>query len=304
MPPRIRDVSASQAPATLIYNPKAGRRRHAGALDGIVAVLGRRWTTTIRATEGPGDATALAREAAARGDEAVFAWGGDGTIREVTEGLLGSPAALGVLPGGTFNVVALALGLPRTQPLEAAGALLGAEAAPRDAGLLGSTPFVMQATFGFDGFLMRRLSADRKARYGIAGSVIDALRAFRDYRFPWFDVVVGGAPHRVTGAGFVNMAEYAGPFQFVPGARWDDRKGHVLLYSGRSHFAALRFALGLARGRHHRGPHVRIQEADELVVLAGDSVWGQVDGDPWRGSLPVRCRIADERIQVLIPPRG
>lgn len=268
-----------------------------------MAALSRRWATTVRATEGPGDATLLAREASVRGDEAVFAWGGDGTIREVTEGLLGSPSALGVLPGGTFNVVALAIGLPRTQPLRAAEALVGAEAAPRDAGLLGSTPFVMQATFGFDGFVMRRLNADRKARYGIAGSLIDGLRAFREYRFPWFDVVVDGVPHRVTGAGFVNMAEYVGPFEFVPGARWDDRQGHVLLYSGRSHFAALRFAVSLALGRHHRGPHVLIREAEELLVLAGDSVYGQVDGDPWHGALPVRCRIAEDRIQVLIPRR-
>lgn len=296
-------MSAAQAPATLIYNPNAGRRRHAGTLDGIVATLSRRWATTVHATQGPGDATRLAREAAVRGDEAVFAWGGDGTIREVTEGLLGSPAALGVLPGGTFNVVALALGLPRTQPLKAAEALTQAAMEPRDAGLLGSTPFLMQATFGFDGFVMSQLSADRKARYGMAGSLIDGLRAFKDYRFPWFDVAVDGTPHRVTGAGFVNMAEYAGPFEFVPGARWDDRKGHVLLYSGRSHFAALRFAVSLALGRHHRGPHVLVREAEELLVLAGDSVYGQVDGDPWHGALPVRCRIAGERIQVLIPRR-
>ena len=296
-------MSASKPPATLIYNPNAGRRRHAGTLDGLVAILSRRWAVGVRSTGGPSEAIGLARDAAFRGDEAVFAWGGDGTVREVTEGLLGSSAALGVLPGGTFNVVALALGLPRTHPLEAAAALVRAEAAPRDAGLVGSTPFVMQATFGFDGFLMSRLSADRKARYGMAGSLMDGLRAFRDYRYPWFDVLVDGNPHRVTGAGFVNMAEYAGPFEFVPGARWDDRKGHVLLYSGRSHLAALRFAVSLALGRHHRGPHVLIREARDLVVLAGEGVFGQMDGDPWHGALPVRCRIAEERIQVLIPRR-
>lgn len=297
-------MPAPPAPATLIYNPHAGRRRHAGSLDGIVGILSRRWTVTVRPTGAPREAIGLAREAALRGDDAVFAWGGDGTVREVTEGLLGSPSALGVIPGGTFNVVALALGLPRAHPLRAAEALVRAQAAPRDAGLLGSTPFVMQATFGFDGFVVRQLSADRKARYGMAGSVLDGLRAFRDYRFPWFDVEVDGSPHRVTGAGFVNMAEYAGPFEFVPGARWDDRKGHVLLYSGRTRFAALRFGVSLALGRHHRGPHVIIHEADELVVLASPGVFGQVDGDPWHGDLPVRCRLAEDRLQVLIPDRA
>ncbi len=45
--------------------------------------------------------------------EVVFAFGGDGTMREAAAGLLGSPAALGLIPGGTANVLGLALGLPR-----------------------------------------------------------------------------------------------------------------------------------------------------------------------------------------------
>ena len=52
----------------------------------------------------------------------VFAYGGDGTAREVAAGLLGGPAALGVLPGGTANLLALSLGLPR-DPVAAAAAL-------------------------------------------------------------------------------------------------------------------------------------------------------------------------------------
>ena len=58
----------------------------------------------------------------------VFSFGGDGTAREVAAGLLGGPAALGVLPGGTANLLALALGLPR-DPVAAAAALAGPAAA-------------------------------------------------------------------------------------------------------------------------------------------------------------------------------
>ena len=99
--------------ASLIYNPNAGRRRHARTIDGIKDALGAAYDLNVSPTRGPKEAIALAREAAIRGDHAVFAWGGDGTIREVVEGILGSPVILGVLPGGTFNVVALAVGVSR-----------------------------------------------------------------------------------------------------------------------------------------------------------------------------------------------
>lgn len=263
-------------------------------------ILSRRWDLSARPTAGPGDATALSRAAVGNGHDVVFAWGGDGTVREVAAGLLGSTTALGVLPGGTFNVVALALGLPRADPARSAEMLLGARAAPRDAGLMGAEPFLMQATFGLDGFLMHHLSADRKARFGMAGSLWDGLLALFRYDFPLFDVLVDGAPYRVSGAGFVNMTEYAGRYQFVPGARWDDGQGHVLLYSGRTRWSAIGFAVALGFGRHDRRPDVRILPARELTIVPGEA-WGQIDGDPWKGGLPVTCRLATEKIQVLIP---
>lgn len=242
----------------------------------------------------------MARLAANRGDAAVFAWGGDGTVREIVEGILGSPTHLGILPGGTFNVVALAVGLPRN-PVKAAVALAVARPCPRDVGVIADTPFLMQATAGLDGFLMHHMRADFKARFGIAGAVLEGIRGLRRYRFPPFRVEVDGVAHEVTGAGFVNMTEYAGRFQFVPGARWDDRTAHVLLYRGKTRLAAVTFAIDLALGRHHRRRDVTIQEAERLTILPSRQVHVQTDGDPWLGNLPATCSLADQQIQVLMP---
>lgn len=230
----------------------------------------------------------------------MFAWGGDGTVREVVEGLLGSPAHLGVLPGGTFNVVALAVGLPR-DPVRAANVLCRATPRLRDVGLIAETPFLMQATAGFDGFLMHHLRPDLKARLGVAGAVVDGIRALARYRFPRFRVSVDGAEHEVTGAGFVNMTEYAGRYHFVPGARWDDGRAHALLYTGRTRLAAIRFAIDLALGRHHLRRDVVIAEARTMTIMESPEVHVQTDGDAWRGRLPAVCRLSAEQIQVLIP---
>lgn len=287
--------------ASLIYNPNAGRRRHAQTLEALRTALGTTYELAVAPTQAPKEAIHLAREAAKRGDSAVFAWGGDGTIREVVEGILGSEVLLGVLPGGTFNVVALALGLPK-DPVKAAAALATATPGYRDVGLIESTPFLMQATAGLDGFIMRELRPDIKARFGFAGVAVDALRAFSKYRFRPFVVEVDGEIHRVTGAAFVNMSEYAG-YQFVPGARWDDGKAHALLYTGRTHLAALLFAFSIGLGRHHLRRDVKIMEAGQMTIR-NDTLYLQTDGDPWLGALPATCRLAKEQIQILIPRPG
>ena len=291
----------ARPPASLIYNPKAGRRRHGDTLEAILAQLKVAYEIVATPTSAPRDAIRLAREAAARGEAAVFAWGGDGTIREAAEGLIRSPTALGVLPGGTFNVVALALGLPRRDPVTAAQRLASAKPDARDVGFIEETPFLMQATMGFDGYAMSALRPEMKAKYGMAGASIDVAGALLRYSFPWFDVVVDGRTHTVTGAAYVNMAEYGGAFEVVPGARWDDGRAHALLYTGRSRFAAARLAIGIAMRRHHRDRNVRIVEATTLEIPEGSSPCIQTDGDFWKGPRPARCRLAASALRVLVP---
>jgi diacylglycerol kinase (ATP) len=95
----------------IIANPNAGGGRHLDEVERHVAGDAR---FTLRATEGPGDARRLAREAAAEGADVVAAAGGDGTIHEVVAGLAEADyaAALGVIPLGTGNDLARSLAIP------------------------------------------------------------------------------------------------------------------------------------------------------------------------------------------------
>jgi len=100
--------------------------------DVLTAALSRELDVRVAITDRRGHATEMARKAAADGVEVVVALGGDGTVNEVVNGLLadtsGAPRAgdipaLGIVPGGSTNVLARTLGIPR-DPIEATGALL------------------------------------------------------------------------------------------------------------------------------------------------------------------------------------
>ena len=102
----------------LIYNPHGGQVVVRHELEEVVAFLSRYgWAVSWRETSEPKEAIKLARQAVERGAKVVIAAGGDGTINEVANGLLGSDAALGVLPVGTTNVWALQMGIPVLNPM-------------------------------------------------------------------------------------------------------------------------------------------------------------------------------------------
>ncbi|MDE3074080.1 MAG: hypothetical protein KGJ86_01510 [Chloroflexota bacterium] len=98
--------------AAIIANPRAGRGRAVQRAQQARAELSAAGVTCeLACTDGAGSATTLAREYARAGCELVFAAGGDGTINEVVEGIVGSGAILGVVPAGLANVWASEVGI-------------------------------------------------------------------------------------------------------------------------------------------------------------------------------------------------
>lgn len=288
----------------LIYNPTAGRRRHReqlGALTAALATGGRR--VEVVPTAAPGHATRLAREAAAAGAGAVFVFGGDGTVREAAAGLLGTGVPLGVVPGGTANVLAHALGLP-PDPLAAAHALSVAEPRPFDVGVCGATPFLMMASAGFDAHLLARLDPRLKARFGKAGIALQALAELARYRCPRLALTADGEPLEATFAAVANIPFYGGRFVLAPGARWDDRRLDLVYFTGDGRAALVGFALALARGRHLARADVVRRAVDEVTLEGPPGTAIQVDGDVCREPLPVRIALAPERLTVLAPARA
>lgn len=173
-------MNESAIRARLIINPKSGR----GGVDlsGPMGVLREHgWDVSVRQKLHGGHATELAREAAREGCQVVVDCGGDGTLNELVEGVLGTETAVGVLPGGTANLWAHEVGIVPDLTL-AAMQLVGAERRRVDAGQVTvngkhKNHFVLMAGVGLDGAIIERVNKPLKNRIGPAAVGLAALQA-------------------------------------------------------------------------------------------------------------------------------
>jgi diacylglycerol kinase family enzyme len=127
----------------------------------VYALQGRYEVETV-ATEAQNHATEIGREVRDHGYDLVVAFGGDGTLNEVANGLAGTDVPVSVLPGGSTNVVCRTLGIPN-DVVDATEHLLALadEWAPRriDLGLVDDRHFVFSCGAGIDATVVRRVDA-------------------------------------------------------------------------------------------------------------------------------------------------
>ncbi len=171
--------------ACLITNPRSGR----GGIDltDVLTILrGHGWHVTVRQKLHGGAAADLAREAARQGYNVVVDCGGDGTLSEIVDGVVGTDVAVGTLPGGTANLWAHEAGISKRLRV-AAMQLVASERRRVDVGHVTvngdhGQHFLLVAGLGFDGAVMRRVSKPLKNRIGplaIGLAAVEAIPGFQ-----------------------------------------------------------------------------------------------------------------------------
>ena len=291
----------------LIYNPVAGKLRGdaVGKMRRILERLERQGIgATLCPTTVAGEATALAREAAQKDLDMILAVGGDGTINEIANGMIGSSIPLGVLPGGTANVLAMELGLGSR--LESAIPRL-AECSPERIAVgrltndLGSRYFLMMAGVGLDAEIVYQLNARLKQSFGkLAYWLSSAIRLTRNV--PEFDAVVNGDRIR---CGFVlasRVRNYGGDLEIARGASLVDDSFEVVLFRGRNPLRYIAYFIGVATGMLHRFRGVTIERTQrfQLPPAPDRRIYIQVDGE-FAGHLPATIEIVPNALTLLMP---
>jgi diacylglycerol kinase (ATP) len=189
--------------ALLITNPFAARA-HARAATTIRDILQRGgWSVEVQSTTGPGHARRIAEESRTMGFDVLVSHGGDGTAMQVAAGIAGTGIALGLVPGGTGNVLAGNLRLPRSTA-SAARALLKARSQPIDLGVVeradGPHYFAVAAGTGFDAQLMADTRLQEKRRWKLGAYVARAALTLNSERSAPHRVTVDGAVHDIRAA--------------------------------------------------------------------------------------------------------
>jgi diacylglycerol kinase (ATP) len=159
----------------LIVNP--GSRRAAGIRAKTLKAFAKASVACdVMPTDGPGHATALARTHAHK-YHAVFTLGGDGTVMEVLAALAHRGPPVGVLAGGTANVVARTLRIP-LNPARAVPLLLAGDEAAMDLGRLADgRRFAIGVGVGLDAAMISGAPAKLKKRFGFMAYVIGGYKA-------------------------------------------------------------------------------------------------------------------------------
>lgn len=160
--------------ALLIANPAS--RRGARYVDAARAAITERGATCdLVLTERSGHAREIAAQRGP-GYDVVFTLGGDGTAMEVAGALAWSGVAIGVLPGGTGNLLSRALGIPGSVR-DAVGALMTGEVRKIDLGVVFGHRFAVAAGVGIDSAMVAETPAWMKRRLGVLAYTLMATKA-------------------------------------------------------------------------------------------------------------------------------
>lgn len=291
----------------MIYNPFAGKlQRNPGLMERAVRILRERFGhLELRPTYGPNSATALARECSRAGAARVIVAGGDGTIHEAANGLVGTSTPMGLLPGGTANVLAMELRLG-SDPLRVAGRLPDMVPVPVPVGVLhipGEKPrhFLLMAGVGLDAAIVRAVQPGIKRRFGKLAYWLGGF-LWLGKRLPEFDVRLNGKVVRGTYALASRVKNYGGDLEI---ARHADLLGDelaVVIFEGPRALPYLKYFSGVLMNRLEgmKGVTVTAAKSLEFVPANCESVDVQVDGE-LIGPVPARVEIGPERIQLLVP---
>ncbi len=293
-----------------IVNPISGAGANRDAAAARAALLRERFRAAgldgeVHVTERRHHAAELARTAIDRGVHTVIAWGGDGTINEVGSVLGGTGAALGIVPAGSGNGFARALGVPRTAAAAIDGALLGVERLI-DAGELNGRMFLNIAGIGLDARIAERFNACEQGKRGIGPYFRIGLHEAFCYEPQPLEIALDGEriDSRALLIAFANGSEYGNRARIAPHARLDDGRLEAVVVEDRRPVARLWGSRHLLLSRPERAAGMTFRSIQHAEVRGTGPLPFHVDGEHGVADHVISVRIRPGYLRVCVPAEG
>ena len=285
---------------TFIVNPVSGGKDKRKVLAAIDRYLDRSvFSFEVLTTGKPGDATAWARESES---DIVVAVGGDGTVSEVAMGLVGTEKALGIIPCGSGDGLALHLGISRN-PGKAVRVLNAACVTRIDTARLDGRPFICTAGVGLDAEVAFRFSRSSKRGLGTYISTAWNLWMHGDRADEY---VVETDSETWTGPAVIitvgNANQWGNEARIVPKASLRDGLLDVTVVEPFATWEIPALAARLMTGKADTSRHVRSFRSTHIKIRRDHAGPAHLDGDPFEAGVDLNLEVVPGTLDVVVPP--
>ena len=257
---------------------------------------------SIAETQYAGHAEILAREYAAKGYDAVFAVGGDGTVNEVGRALAGTDTAMGIIPCGSGNGLARHLGIS-TNPIKAVRNLKKVRIEAIDYGIIESHPFFCTCGIGFDAQVSQKFASSRSR--GLITYIETVLKEAMSYKTEGYSLTVDGKDieaqaYIITCA---NAAQWGNNIYIAPLASVQDGLLDISIVTDLNKIELPVLVAQLIDGRLSANRNVKMMKCKEVTVHRKAEGAAHCDGDPFMMGKDLNIRIIPRGLKVIIPDK-
>jgi len=296
----------------LIINPVSGQGVvPVGEIQSRFDILGDR--VTVHETLPDLSAKTIAQGAVSQGADLVIAFGGDGTMLQVAEGLIDTGVPMTVITGGTANVFANELEIPNDK-MEAIDALLTQKSDVRkiDVGCVGEKHFLLRLGIGLEAAMTVMTDREEKDKYGSWAYIWTALRVGHRMKHAHYHLVIDGKRKKITGVTCVicNSGNLGLPrVKLLPDIDVSDGKIDVVIVREASLWSAGSLMYHAVKGvfskviPHGERPCYSIfhRQAKEVVVLSASHQVAARDGEEVGSDFPLKISLKHNALLVLVP---
>lgn len=254
-------------------------------------------------TKEAGHATEIARKYSSRGDYRIYAVGGDGTLNEVLNGMVGSNSSLGCIPGGSGNdfIKTIVTKFDRKRILM--NTVLGTEE-EIDIGEVNGRYFINIASMGFDASVVKNVDKFKNLKhlpnkFAYIASIFDTARNFKNLNLK---MVIDDEEFQTEAfmVAIANGKYYGGGIKIAPLAEIKDSLLDVLLVRNMTAVKIMKFLPKAIAGKHMDLEEVTFRRAKEVYLLSDEPVFINIDGEI-EARREAHFKMDSQKIKFIMP---
>lgn len=294
---------SSKRNLVFIVNPKAGVTPKSKPLIEFIAdntISPSKYNTTILFTEYAGHATRLAQQAIENQADIIVAAGGDGTINEVANALVGTNVAMGILPSGSGNGLARCLGISMSYAL-ALRTILKENTRMIDVAFANDHLFTSIAGVGFDAFVAQKF-AESQIR-GLFTYMRIVISEFTTYKPKEYIITIDGKTIKRTALMivFANSDRFGFSTRIAPEAMPDDGFLDICIVKKMPATELLTTLFHLIKGTPAKSGYAEYIRGKSITIENPENNLMNIDGEPLMFEKPINIEMKPLSLKVIVP---